>query len=77
MKKGKGVLADNHQNMLAGVRTILENMFEKVFMVADEASLLKVAEKMGPDLIVQTCLSRSRGRNRSYKKRTEIPFTDG
>lgn len=52
MKKGKGVLADNHQNMLAGVRTILENMFEKVFMVADEASLLKVAEKMGPDLIV-------------------------
>ena len=46
------LLADKHQNMLAGVRTLLESMFEKVFMVADEGSLLKAAEKIGPDLIV-------------------------
>ena len=52
MKQGKVLLADNHQNMLAGVRTLLENMFEKVFMVADEASLLEAAEKIVPDLIV-------------------------
>jgi len=38
--------------MLAGVRAILESMFEKVFMVADEGSLLEAAEKIKPDLII-------------------------
>lgn len=52
MKRGKVLLADNHQNMLAGMRTLLESMFEKVFMVADEASLLEAAEKICPDLII-------------------------
>ena len=52
MKKGKVLLADIHQNMLAGVRTLLESIFEKVFMVADEASLLDAAEKINPDLII-------------------------
>lgn len=52
MKLEKVLLADNHQNMLAGVRTLLESRFDKVFMVADEASLLEAAEKIKPDLIV-------------------------
>ena len=52
VKQGKVLLADNHQNMLAGVRTLLESMFEKVFMVADEASLLEAADKIRPDLII-------------------------
>ena len=52
MKMGKVLLADNHQNMLEGVRILLENKFEKVFMVADEASLLEAAEKIKPDLII-------------------------
>ena len=52
MKLGKVLLADNHQNMLAGVRALLENKFDKVFMVADEASLLEAAEKIEPDLII-------------------------
>ena len=52
MKKGKVLLADKHQGMLAGVRTLLETMFEKVFMVADEASLLEAAEKIIPDIII-------------------------
>jgi DNA-binding NarL/FixJ family response regulator len=52
MKQGKVLLADNHQNMLEGVRTLLENLFETVFMVADEASLIEAAEKLKPDLIV-------------------------
>lgn len=51
MKQGKVILADNHQNMLEGVRTLLESMFENVFMVADEASLLEAAKKIEPDLI--------------------------
>ncbi len=46
------LLADNHQNMLEGVRNLLENLFETVFMVADEASLIEAAEKLNPDLIV-------------------------
>jgi len=52
VKQGKVLLADNHQDMLAGVRTLLESMFEKVFMVADEGSLVEAAEKLRPDLIV-------------------------
>ena len=52
MKQGKVLLADNHQNMLEGVRNLLESMFETVFMVADEASLIEAAEKLKPDLIV-------------------------
>lgn len=52
MKQGKVLLADNHQTMLEGVRNLLENMFETVFMVADEASLIEAAEKLKPDLIV-------------------------
>lgn len=52
MKHGKVLLADNHQNMLEGVRHLLEDMFEKVFMVADETSLIEAADKLKPDLIV-------------------------
>ena len=52
MKHGKVLLADNHQNMLSGVRNLLENIFETVFMVADEASLVEAADKLKPDLIV-------------------------
>jgi len=52
MRKGKILLADNHQNMLAGERTLLESMFEAVFMVADETSLIEAAQKLSPDLIV-------------------------
>ncbi len=52
MKQGKVILADIHQNMLGGVRNLLESMFEEVFMVADEASLIEAAKKLSPDLIV-------------------------
>lgn len=52
MKQGKVLLADSHQNMLAGVRTLLEDIFETVFMVADEASLMVAVEKLMPDIIV-------------------------
>lgn len=52
MKLEKVLLADNHQNMLAGVRTVLESTFDMVFMVADEASIIEATEKIQPDLIV-------------------------
>lgn len=49
---GKVLLADVHQNMLAGVRSLLEGLFDKTFMVADEASLVEAIEKIAPDLII-------------------------
>lgn len=52
MKRGKVLLADSHQGMLDSVRSIIESMFDMVFMVADEVSLFEVAEKTHPDLII-------------------------
>ena len=52
MKQGKVLLADKHQGMLAGVRNLLESNFDKVFMVADEDSLIEAAEKITPNLII-------------------------
>ena len=52
MEHGKVILADSHQNMLGSVRHLLEGIFETVFMVADEASLIEAAEKLSPDFIV-------------------------
>ncbi|MBI5632811.1 MAG: response regulator transcription factor [Nitrospirae bacterium] len=52
MKKAKVLLADSHQSMLGSVRNLLEGVFETVFMVADEASLIEAVQKLSPDLIV-------------------------
>jgi len=52
MKKGKVLLADSHQNMLGSTTNLLEGIFDTVFMVADEASLIEAAKKLSPDLIV-------------------------
>ena len=52
MKQSRVILAASHQNMLGSVRHLLESMFETVFMVSDEASLIEAAAKLSPDLIV-------------------------
>ena len=53
MTQGQVVLlADRHQNMLEGVRSLLETMFDAVVMVADEQSLLESVDKLNPDLVV-------------------------
>ena len=52
MKKGRVILADCHLTMLGGEKKCLEEMFETVFMVADEVSLFEAAERLHPDLIV-------------------------
>ena len=52
MKQERVLLADRHQSVLASVRTLLESKFDKVFMVADEGSLLEAAEKIVPNLII-------------------------
>ena len=75
MKRGKVLLADRHQNMLAGVRTLLESVFDKVFMVADEGSLLEAAEKINPDLIVAD-LSLPVSREINIARRLKKAFPD-
>jgi DNA-binding NarL/FixJ family response regulator len=52
MKYGCALLADSHPNMLAGVRSLLEELFKVVVMVADEASLLEAVPRMAPDIVV-------------------------
>lgn len=46
------ILADNHQDMLEGIRGLLKTTFESVVMVADEKSLFEVVEKLNPDITV-------------------------
>jgi two-component system, NarL family, invasion response regulator UvrY len=46
------LLADRHQGLRDGVRGLLETEFETVFMVADEASLLEGAGRLGPAVVV-------------------------
>jgi DNA-binding NarL/FixJ family response regulator len=46
------ILADRHQNVLEGIRGLLETMFDHVVMVADEKSLLETIERLRPDLVV-------------------------
>ncbi len=51
-KKRCVLLADNHHNMLNGMKELLNDLFEVVVMVANEESLLDTITKLSPDLIV-------------------------
>ncbi|HUL31061.1 MAG TPA: response regulator transcription factor [Thermodesulfobacteriota bacterium] len=51
-KRRSVILADRHQNLLEGIRGLLETMFDYVVMVADEKSLLETIDRMRPDLVV-------------------------
>jgi DNA-binding NarL/FixJ family response regulator len=46
------ILADGHQNMLEGIRSLLETTFDTVLMVADNKSLLNTAARLKTDLVV-------------------------
>jgi DNA-binding NarL/FixJ family response regulator len=52
MEKGCVILADSHQNLLAGVRELLKATFETVVMVADKKSLFEAAGKLNPLLAI-------------------------
>ncbi|MBN2313381.1 MAG: response regulator transcription factor, partial [Sedimentisphaerales bacterium] len=41
-----------HQNILEGIRNLLETMFETVIMVADRRSLFEAIEKVKPDMAI-------------------------
>jgi DNA-binding NarL/FixJ family response regulator len=52
MKKGCVILADSHQNVLEGIRGLLETLFETVIMVADRDSLCRAAKSLNPEMAV-------------------------
>jgi DNA-binding NarL/FixJ family response regulator len=52
MKPGRVVLADSHLNMLEGVHSLLEDLFDTVLMVADERSLMEAVATFKPELVV-------------------------
>jgi len=52
MKHGRVILADRNQDMLEGIRGLLETSFDTVLMVADVNSLFTAAEKLPIDLVV-------------------------
>ena len=72
------LLADRHQDMLAGIRSMLETRFDAVVMVADERSLLEAAGKLKPSLaVVDLSLPVSGEVNvasRLHKKHPELKF---
>src|SRR5262245_9239556 len=46
------LLADRHHRLSEGVRGLLETTFTKVFMVADQVSLMEGAERLSPALVI-------------------------
>jgi two-component system secretion response regulator SsrB len=56
------LLADRHHGLTEGIRGMLETAFETVVMVADEASLLRGAERLQPEVaVVDLSLAHERG----------------
>ncbi len=52
MDKSCIVLADKHQNILEGLRGLLETSFEGVVMVADQSSLIEALKKIQPQVAI-------------------------
>ena len=46
------LLADRHHRLSEGVRGLLETIFRRVFMVADQDSLMEGAQRLSPALVV-------------------------
>lgn len=52
MKRPRVLLADDHQMLLDALKELLEPKYEVVSLVSDGRALLKMAEKLRPDIIV-------------------------
>ena len=75
MKTGRVLLADAHLNMLEGVHSLLEALFETVVMVADESSLIAGVATFEPDLvIVDLSLPVAEGANIAMQLRKRYPL---
>jgi DNA-binding NarL/FixJ family response regulator len=75
MKTGRVLLADAHLNMLEGVHSLLDSLFETVVMVADEVSLMSAVATLAPDLvIVDLSLPVADGENIALQLRKRYPL---
>jgi DNA-binding NarL/FixJ family response regulator len=52
MKRPRVLLADDHRMLLDALKELLEPSYEVVGLVSDGRALLKIAEKLRPDIIV-------------------------
>ncbi|MGA7851693.1 MAG: response regulator transcription factor [Candidatus Acidiferrales bacterium] len=52
MKRPRVLLADDHQMLLDALKELLEPKYEVVGLVSDGRAVLKVAEKLRPDVII-------------------------
>ena len=52
MRQGRVILADEHANVLGGIRRLLEAEVETVLMVTDEISLKHALENFNPDVVI-------------------------
>jgi DNA-binding NarL/FixJ family response regulator len=52
MKRTRVLLADDHQMLLDALKELLEPTYEVVGLVSDGHALLKVAEKLRPDIVI-------------------------
>jgi DNA-binding NarL/FixJ family response regulator len=52
MRRPRVLLADDHQMLLDALKELLEPKYEVVGLVSDGRAVLKVAEKLRPDIIV-------------------------
>ena len=52
MERKRILIADAHPTMLAGVRVLLKELFDVIFMVADEHSLADAIVTNRPDLVL-------------------------
>ncbi len=74
MTQSTVVLADRHQNMLEGIRGLLEAVFDTVVMVADEMSLFRTVDRLSPDLaIVDLSLQLTKGVNVAKRLKERHP----
>ncbi len=68
------LLADPHHGVSEGVRRLLATKFDAVVMVADEVSLVEVADRMQSDLaVVDLALSRGNALELVRRLRSRFP----
>jgi DNA-binding NarL/FixJ family response regulator len=75
---GRVLLADSHLNMVSGVYSLLEKIFESVLMVSDEHSLLEAISTFHPDLVIAdlSLPSQSEGAGENLARRLKRHFPD-
>lgn len=74
MRRPRILLADDHQMLLDALKSILEPQCQVVGLVTDGRSLLEVAEKLRPDIIVlDIAMPRLNGLDAARKLKQKMP----